>query len=601
MTNVHLNSCIFADNRSSLSMDEDLFNPLDSNSASAFPKADTKLQIDPKLLTKALNKMRGLIKGNGLSEDKIVLIDTIENTEIKMYRFKARTSLKLVPQYGTRTEPGRNATAEVIPSEAEFKRAVSQIAIDARTNPQKRKEIIDFIFGRSDKGFGIKEQRTKFHILTKDYVQHDKCNACANTGKLTCVKCHGNALMPCPKCLSKKHVMCPKCRGDGRIKSPNGSASCQFCRGDGRVNCKTCGARGQVKCQNCAATGAIPCRICAASGWMSNLTHVEVFAQITFDFDSQGLPPSLVQAIEKNPSRCVEKHDIEVSIVRSKTTDNTLDAMGKPQGHTATDNEPEDTIYIDYEAMCPYGPITFQIDGKPISGSLFGFQARLLNFPYFMDELVKDGRAALLNISKGGKNIRSYLVRAAKFRLIADIIAQTLWIKNTIKAKNFLMEKYQTGVNPDLISELVDLTDIILRHITRRWRTIGLIIGFVLFAALLEIHFLSDGREYFKSLGLPEMAVVVIDILMFPLGVVLGVFFSKFAAKWSQDRTLHKIVPSDVLNRTLPKAGKTVHWSMIASAMMIVVFLAIAVINGGPIPDWLNYLVILTLSIIHAG
>src|SRR3990167_5617694 len=115
-------------------MDEDLVNNFGSNFTSSLSKSTDKVQIDPKLLTKAHNKMRGLIKGNGLTEDKVILIDTPENTEIKMVRFKARTALKLVPQYGTRTEPGRNTTAELIASEAEFKRAIAQIAIDTRTN-----------------------------------------------------------------------------------------------------------------------------------------------------------------------------------------------------------------------------------------------------------------------------------------------------------------------------------------------------------------------------------------------------------------------------------------------------------------------------------
>ena len=104
-----------------------------------------------------------------------------------------------------------------------------------------------------------------------------------------------------------------------------------------------------------------------------------------------------------------------------------------------------------------------------------------------------------------------------------------------------------------------------------------------------------------KWLGRPEIARTVLDMLLFPIGIVLGVFGSKLAAKWSQDRTLDKIVPSDVLKKTLPKAGKTVQWSMIASAVIMAVFLGLDVMNEGPIPAWLNSLVLLTLSITRAG
>lgn len=583
-------------------MDEDLPSSPDTNSLSSSPYAEDKDRIDPKLLTKALNKMRGLVRGNGLGEDKITLIDTPENSAIKIYRFKARTSLKLIPQYGTRTEPGRNTTAEAIAGESEFRRAVDQIAIDARNIPQKRKQIIDFVLNRTDKGFGIKEQRTKFHFLDKDFVQHEKCKSCANTGHLTCTKCHGNKFAPCPKCSGRKYVICPRCRGDGKMNTPKGNIPCQFCRGDGRVNCKNCGARGQIKCQNCNATGTTSCRICAASGWISHLTHVDIFAQIAFDFDHRDLPPLLVQTIDKAPSRCIEKHDIEVSVIKPRAMDNSLSNINSPlRDHIPSTNEPEDTIWVDYQAMVPFGPITFKIDDKDVSGSLFGFQGRLAGFPFFIDEMIKEGQAALSNTSQKGNDIRTNLMKAAKFRLIADIITQTLHIKNTTRTKNFLKEKYPAAINPETISSLVDLTDLALRNITRRWRTIGLISGFIGFGILLEIYFLSGGRENLKSLGFPEMAMVPVDILMFPLGIALGVISSKFAAKWSQDRMLYKIVPADILKKTLPKAGKTIHWSIISSAGMIIVFLALAIMSEGPIPAWLNYLVVLTLSITRAG
>lgn len=574
-------------------MDDDLFNPLPQDSAASPPMAEAKARIDPKLLAKALMRMKGLVKGNGLAEEKVILLDTPENTDIKIYRFKARTSLTLVPQYGTRTEPGRNTTAEVVSSETEFRNTMAQIARDIRTQPQKRQQIVDFIFKRSDKGFGIQEQRTKFHSLSRDLVQHEKCNSCANTGKSTCAKCHGKTVVPCPKCIGKRYVLCPRCRGSTRIDTAKGTVQCTFCRGDGRVNCKTCGARGQIKCQNCAATGNTQCRICAASGWLSHLTHVEIYAQINFDFDRSNLPITLVQAIDRNPSKCVAKHDIEISVAKTKTLH---DIPALP-----THQEPDDTIWIDYEAISPFGPMTFKINDQERAGYLFGFQTRLLEFPFFMDALITSGVEALEQAARERKNIRPYLVKAVKYRLIADVIAQTLWIKNTVKAKRFLQDKYPTGLNPETIAHMVDLIDATLRNITRLWRTIGLVIGFIVFAIILEIYFLSDGREYFKSLGIPETLLTIADSAMFPLGVALGILGSKFAAKWSQDKVLHKIVPKEVLRKTLPKAGKTVRWTMIISAGMIAVFLALTMLKSGPVPLWLNFLVESTLSTIHAG
>lgn len=293
-------------------MDERSDDPLGTSSTTSAsgltPGTSPNLQIDPKLLEKALKKMKGLINGNGLSINKVALLDTPDNHQIKIFRFKARTTLKLIPQYGIKTEPGRNMNAKLMPSDAEFKRAIAQIAIDARTNPIKRKQIVDFVFSRSDKGFGIKEQRTKFHALSRDFVQHERCPACGTNGRTTCARCHGKGQIPCTQCHGRRHVNCPRCRGSARIETPKGTMPCQFCRGDGRVNCNLCGARGTIKCQPCAATGSIACRTCAASGWMSHLAHVEIFAQIRFNFDRAGLPSSLIEAIEKKCSAlCREK------------------------------------------------------------------------------------------------------------------------------------------------------------------------------------------------------------------------------------------------------------------------------------------------------
>ncbi len=78
-----------------------------ANLAGTPASADLKLQVDPKLLTKATKKIKGLIHGNGLDVEKVSLCEKVEDTNITMFRFKARTALKLVPQYGIKIEPGR--------------------------------------------------------------------------------------------------------------------------------------------------------------------------------------------------------------------------------------------------------------------------------------------------------------------------------------------------------------------------------------------------------------------------------------------------------------------------------------------------------------
>jgi len=207
--------------------------------------------------------------------------------------------------------------------------------------------------------------------------------------------------------------------------------------------------------------------------------------------------------------------------------------------------------------------------------------------------LIEDGKTALIAASTNRKQARANLLKAAEFRMISDIIAQTLWHKNIIRTKNFLIEKYSTGTHPDTIRNLVDATDLTLRNVTRIGRYIGLVIGWVLFAVLLEYFYLSGGRYVLGGLGIPEIALSIIDFAFIPLGMALSILSAKFSAKWSQNKALDKIVPADILKKTLPKAGKTIYWSGFITVITLMIFWGLTVWEGAPAPVWLNHLIIL--------
>lgn len=541
------------------------------------------LKIDPRLLLKALRKMQGLVNGNGLVEDKISLLNNHDDTFIQMYRFKARTTLKLIPQYGIKIEPGKNTTTELIPSETEFRKAIDQISIDAKTNPEKRNQIIEYILSRPDKGFGIKEQRTRFHFLNRDFVQHEKCTPCSNSGRLVCIKCHGKTSIICTKCGGRRQMQCPRCRGSTRIQTHKGLIPCQFCRGDGKVNCSLCGARGQIKCRNCAASGATNCKTCAGTGWLSHLAHVEIYAKISFDFDKAQLPQTLVTSILSNAARCVDKHEIEVSLIKKHNINSMI------QNSEITNEEPDDTVWIDYDAICPFGTISFKMDAEKIRGQLFGFQARLITFPFFLDKLTQTGQVALIKAGEDKKSIHKHLKVIAQYRLLRDIITQTLFIKNITKTKSFLRQKYITGIDPQNINKLVDSADLTLRHITRKSRILGMIIGLILYGLIIEYYFLGGGRITLKSMGIPEIYILPIDLLLVPCGVMMSVLSSKYTAKWSQNKALKNIVPDEFLINTLPKAGKMMYWGISLSVLIYTIILTISVLGNFPIPEWLRF------------
>jgi hypothetical protein len=565
-----------------------------------FPSSDSLKagQIDPKLLPKALKKMQGVVSGNGAKAEDIALIETPPQTDIQMARFKAKTIIKLVPQYGIKTEPGRNTVAELVVSDDEFRKLLSNITLDARTNPLKRQKVIDFIYSRSNKGFGIDEQRVKIDVLSRDCVQHQKCAPCANTGKTICPTCHGNRQNECPRCSGRRYTKCPKCFGDGKLQRQGKSERCNFCKGDGRINCTLCATRGKVTCQPCGGTGAMSCKVCASTGWVSQLAHIEVFAQIKFLLDRDGISEILAKAIEANPSRCVERHDIEVAISKPVQKELKVDKYGKPIADDSFADEPDDSIFIKYDGLCPFGAISFTLKQEELKGHLFGFQPRLIGFPFFLDKLTEAGQKALLNSDQKKLSLDNQLRAIQPFRFLREIMTQTLWVKNNSIAYGILFDKYGTGMDENNLKNLIIAAESLIRRITRTWRYIGLIVGMCLFALLSELYYLEGGRSFLKQQNIPPLAIIPIDILLLISGSFIGAYSSKFAAIWSRNKKLKNIVHPDVLKKTLPKAGKTFHWSIPLSLLITGGIVFYAWVMGYHVLEWLDFILLKLVPIV---
>ena len=561
---------------------EDLFDLAEKNTPPAPVAAQVNLQVDPRLLAKALKKVQGLVRGNGLRVEDVRLDG---EHQVKMYRFRARSFLRLATEYGIKTEAGRNTKCELMPTQESFHHAVAQVIIDARLIPEKRKQIVDFMFARSDKGFGIKDQRIKFQFLTRDFVQHEKCIGCKNTGRVGCSKCQGHGVLSCVNCQGRRQVVCPRCRGTTKVHLNNETVPCDYCRADGKINCPKCAGRGQQKCGSCAASGSLLCQPCAGSGWLSHMAHIETYAQMFFDFDREGMPQPLVSLIEKNAARLVEKNDIEVSLTKGwGQQERAVQAGGLPVAKD-TDNEPDDMIWLDYDAMCPYGSVVFQLKERELSANLFGFQARLNDCPPFLEGLTKIGQQALIEASTGQGDVSGKIRKAAKYAVLRDIITQTLRLKNPIKTQQFMLSKYAAGMSPNKFAQLISATDLSVRHITRKPRIIGLVFGLSVFTALTAFYFLAGARV---MIHMPLWALWGFDALFPVLGIFFGIAGAKFAALWSQNRALKGVVADDVLRHILPKAGRVVWWAIGLSMIIFLGILSFSWFNNAA-PEWVYY------------
>jgi hypothetical protein len=530
--------------------------------------------IDPKLRARALKRIQGLVKGNGVKAEDVKL----ESCEAVVYPFGARTFVRLAPKYGVRIEPGLNKTAELIATQEAFKTALNNTVTQTRTLPEKRQIISDFLFKRSDKGFGIKDQKTGFHALAQDFVMHEGCAICARKGKIGCQKCGGDGRIACPLCQSRKEITCPQCRGTGKVAHGNSHRPCERCHHTGRILCTNCSGNGYIKCPTCAAKGTLQCEKCAGTGWLSHLAHVEMEAHLHFDFDRQAVPLEVTRMIDAFGSRLVEKGDIEVVLSSAATTPDDIRRL----------SEPADMIFVDYDAKTPYGPIRFRIKDRVIPATLFGYQGRLIEAPAFLDDLTRKGQQVLAEAANGQGDIADKIRRAAKYRLLCDVIIQAAGKTRQRKAIEVLTMRYSTGISSDRLLALLLQADKALKIITRKPRRYGLALGLSLYGALAAGYFLW-GRSWIGSLNAPDTALIGLDVLLVPIGMMMGVLSSQSFSMMAQKKALAGLVPPKVMASLVPKAGKIVWWSL-AGAILVTTGLLGALWMVAPVgmPDWIS-------------
>lgn len=537
-----------------------------------------------KITDRALKRMKGLLNGNGVDPSHIKIVET----NLQIYRFKARTNIKVVSEYGVRTETGKNTRAELMTSEVEMNKTLKNIPTEICTNPAKRKVILDMILKKEFKGFGIKDQRLGFSTLNRDLVQHDRCISCKNLGKVTCVKCHGQGKMKCLTCQGRRQTTCPRCRGTARITTPNGSQACTFCKGDGRVNCQKCAGRGQVKCTSCGASGSTSCNKCAGTGWLSNVAHAQIYASVGFVFDRAALPSELASLVEKNPDNLVRKNDIEIAVVSSPE---------KVMNTTLADKEavPEatDTLSIDFDAKYPHGTMVFDVNGDQIPVVIQGFQGRFTDATPFIDKYTQLGQQALLEASRSHQDVADKIKIAAQYTFLKDIILQTARVKNLKKIRAAIFTKYSAGIDRQNADKLIKAADLLLRSETRISRYLGLGCGTLLYTLLAVFYYFGGLRDSIASQGLSDFLLLILDLLLMGAGIGLGTLGGQLSALFSEKNLLKNLGQITSTGFHLPKAGNLPLWALCLSFGLTMLVLLAGIVMGLNVPHWLGPIALL--------
>lgn len=509
--------------------------------------------VDENVIKLTLKRLQALVKGNGVKPDQVKLI----SSDAKILSFDAHAFIRLTTEFKTRTEAGRNMSGEQIGSTIDFDRVLKNMTVETQRNPAKRKNVVDAILKRPDKGFGARDQIMKVEGQSRDFVSHQACASCQGGGQITCSKCGGQKAITCQTCHGRHNILCPNCRGRGSVNTGNRPVTCTRCQGRTRITCPGCQGRGQIPCRQCGASGRAACGNCKGTGWISHLAHVEMINHLHFDYDRQGLPIELSKKLDAFGQRHAEEKDLELSV---ETSD-------------YTENEALETIPVKYRARIPYGEMNFALGKNKINVTMMGWQGKIIRAPDFLDDLTKKGQALIAEASSGQGNVGENLRRAARLRILREIIIIAAGQHAQRKALSKMLLRYPVGISSDKLLQLLMQATHALQIITRKPRWIGLGIGAAVFGAAAVFYFMTVREILLGQLITfpvnPLWSLAAIDFLLLPFGAVICILCAQLAARAALKKTLTGLASPAAMKRIMPKIGWA-KWVALTIAAMIV-------------------------------
>ncbi len=513
--------------------------------------------IEQAVRDRALKNMRAIARGNGIKPESI----TIENVTAQTLSFDAHTYIRLTTQFQSRTEPGKSERGEPVGSPEAFQAMLRNMPIQAQREAAKRRNIIDLVLARPDKGYGARDQVFKVDGLSRDLVSHEACASCNHTGKTTCPKCGGKTFVNCQQCHGRHNILCPKCRGTGQMMQGGKQTTCTSCRGKCRVQCPSCHGRGDIPCKNCQATGAAPCTKCKGTGWLSHFAKVEMLAHLHFDYDRQGLPIELTKLLDAFAPKYVEKKNLEATLL---TPD-------------YEENEPPETVPIFYKMRIPHGEITFNFGPKKtVAATMLGWNAEFTKSSDFLDDLTKRGQGELLKASNGEGDVGANLRSAARYRILREAIILSAGAQPLRKSLSMLLQKYPVGMPSDKVHKFLMQAHTALQIIARKPKIIGLCGGAVAYSAL-ALGYFAQGREtlapQLTSLPVaPDLALMGCDALVMIGGIAICVLSSQLTAGHALKAALKGLASPAAIKRIIPKVGWALPAAVVIAAAITAIF-----------------------------
>lgn len=531
---------------------------------------ENKEKVDPALPKKALEDLRGLLRGNGIKSESVRL----KYFDGEVFNFEGFGVFKIDPVVSEKHVPGKDH-GEIAGSYPDAQQKIRAALEKISRDREVRRTTIDLLKKRPDLGVLVDNQIVHLERLGKKFVIHESCSPCDATGKILCRNCQGKRQVPCHTCHGQRQVICHACHGTQFMNTSRGRQQCTQCHGRGRVNCKMCEQTGHVQCPKCKATGKMPCQTCSSTGWNSRVFHVQVKARGSFTYDRDALPQELPPLIDEYGPDLVLGDHAQVRIIEEPRRDEELDRLSKP-----------DEYIIPYHIRLAWGDIGFMLNKSEVKAKLFGFNPVLALLPPVLEKTLTGGLQALSKASQAGSDVAGQIGKAIRYRAIGETFLAAI-PNPPQRAAAMIRERYPYGLGTELIHRMVAQANGAMKHLTLKPRLQGLGIGALAVAALFALYFFGPLRALVLGQTGAAFPQIVPDIGAVLVGGGIITAAIQLTAGAALQKALGRLLEkSRNRARLKPKPAQSALWGYPAAIVLFAVIMHLSVMNGAPAPDW---------------
>lgn len=485
------------------------------------------------LTDQALERLRKLAEGNGLTPEAFELVEKAESVQT------VTGTVRLTPQFDTQSRSfagvvkGKNRRVA-----ANFAALQEEIAHLKQkftdSDPWLDTAMRDL---QKAAGYGWGMQGARITLPEHSYViaATESCPTCRGEKLLSCPQCAGNKNFLCKFCQGTRLEICPNCFGNGQNPA-NNQMACPICNGTRRISCRNCRGTGLLPCPTCQGKGGTVCGTCGGAGALTQEVAVQGSAEIDFKLGGgTHLPAGLLRALDRLGLENLTKGHGDVTIAEPPNAD----------------DAPIDKKTLHLSAAIPYADIKLRLNGKGFLISAFGKRGVLLGVPPFLDESLKPWREALNRAVRD----TALLNKALEARVLQDALKLELAGESSPAG---LRRLYGVGLSPAAAFDIMRDMRLALRRYTRQSRIAAGVIGFAastgLFAGLLLTRMHDTATR-----ALPPLAVPAVDLALPALAMILSWIAVQRSGQWA----LRRRFPQATIKATR-KAGNIGHATLAA-------------------------------------